>query len=912
MKFEKKTIRVNGAPKTLILDPKTKLSDILRTNLGLMGTKVGCGKGQCGSCNVILNDKLVRSCVVRWEKVPDDAIVTTIEGLGTVEEPHPIQWAFVVTGAIQCGFCTPGFIMSTKALLDKNPHPTREDVRDWFQKNRNACRCTGYVQVVDAVMEAAAVLRGEKPSRQIADMMGEKDNLWGTAYPRPSAIYKATGTWNFGDDYRTSLPDGTLFAAIVHARVSHAVLKGIDTSEAEKMEGVYRVITAKDIKGSNRLTAQMDGCDRPILCDHKIYQYGDAVALVCATSEKIARDAVKLVKLDLEELPAYMNAMDAIADDAVQIHEGVPNLYHTMHVKKGDETGPLMEKVDVTVEDNFYLQRQPHMPIEPDVGFGYMDSEDRLTIHSKSIWIFFHAGQIAPGLGLEPSQIRIVENGVGGTFGYKLSVTNEALIGAAVLATGKPVFLRYDMEETFIYTTKRCPFHVNLKYGADAGGKISVMESEFYVDHGPYSEFSARLTERGTQFIGAPYGIGNVRGKGHIVYTNHAWGGAFRAFGAPQAYLGTEILMDKLAEKLNMDPLEIREINALRPGDTFPFGQSPEVFPYQAMIKKIRPKYEAAKRRVKYESGDSIKKGLGVAFSVYSSGHDGPDTTEMAVELTEKGITVYSCWEDHGQGADMGVLGTAHECLRESLGLAPEQFRLVMNDTALVPPGIAASGSSSQVVNGNAISDACNNLLDTMRKTDGTYRTYDEMRADELPTFHKGKYVSHIRNENGRLVECTLCDDNRQGKPFETMMYAIFMAEVSVDVSTGKVSVDKFTLVSDIGKINNYAVVEGQLYGGIVQGIGLALSEDFKDFRKDTNFIKAGMPYIKDVPDNIELIHMETPREFGPFGASGVGELPLTAPHPAIINAINNACGVHITSLPALPEKILAGLKEKE
>ncbi|GBC60685.1 aldehyde oxidoreductase [Desulfonema ishimotonii] len=428
--FKKKTIRVNGVPKAIIAEPDMSLAEIIRSDIGLTGTKVGCNKGQCGSCNVILNGKLTRSCITRWEKVPDDSEVTTIEGLGTVDNLHPVQWAFVVTGAIQCGFCTPGFIISAKALLDQNPNPSRQDIRDWFQKYRNACRCTGYVQIVDAVMAAAAVLRGEKKADDFSTLMGDKGNIWGTAYPRPSAVCKATGTWDFGEDYRNRLPDNTLFAAVVRAEVSHALVRGVDTAEAEQMEGVSHIVTAKDIRGDNRLAFQTEGCERPILCDKKICQYGDPIAIVCADTEKNARAAAKKVRVETEDLPAYMNAPDAIAEGAVRIHEGVSNLYQTLNVRKGEETAPLMEKAAVTVADEFYLQRQPHMPMEPDVGFGYMDEEGRLTIHSKSIWIFFHAAQMAPGLGLEPNQIRIVENGVGGTFGYKLSLTCEPLIGA--------------------------------------------------------------------------------------------------------------------------------------------------------------------------------------------------------------------------------------------------------------------------------------------------------------------------------------------------------------------------------------------------------------------------------------------------------------------------------------------------
>jgi aldehyde oxidoreductase len=428
------------------------------------------------------------------------------------------------------------------------------------------------------------------------------------------------------------------------------------------------------------------------------------------------------------------------------------------------------------------------------------------------------------------------------------------------------------------------------------------METKFYVDHGPYYEFSERLSHRGTQFMGANYGIPNIRGVGYTVCTNQTWGSAFRAFGSPQAYTATEILMDELAEKIGVDPLELRYLNVIREGDTFPFGQEPDVYVYPDMIDTLRPKYKAALERAEKESRATVKKGVGVALGVFGATHDGPDTADIIVELTDDGVTIFNNWEDHGQGADIGALGTAHEALKP-LGIAPEQIKLVMNDTALAPNAGAASGSSSQVVKGNAIVNGCEILLKAMEKEDGSFRTYDEMKAEDLPTRHTGTWT----NMGG-----TVCDENCQGKPFGALMYGLFMAETAVDITTGKVKVDKFTFVSDIGEFNNIATVEGQMYGGLAQGIGLALSENFENIKRDSTLMGAGLPYIEDVPDNMELIHMNRPRKKGgPFGSSGIGELPLTAPHPAILNSIYNACGVRIRKLPALPERILEGLKAK-
>jgi aldehyde oxidoreductase len=384
------------------------------------------------------------------------------------------------------------------------------------------------------------------------------------------------------------------------------------------------------------------------------------------------------------------------------------------------------------------------------------------------------------------------------------------------------------------------------------------------------------------------------------VCTNHAWGSAFRAYGSPQAFLASESLMDELAEKMGIDPLELRYKNVYRPGDTTPTGQAPEVYSFPEMIDLLRPKYQAALQRAKEAPANGHKKGVGISIGIYGCGIDGPDGSEAWVELTEEGVTVYNSWQDHGQGADMGTLGTAHEALLP-LELDPKQIKLVMNDTALVPNSGPSGGSRSQVMTGNAIKNGCEQLLEAMRKPDGSYRTYQEMVAEDIPLRYKGQWTASMN---------TNCDENAQGSPFAIYMYGVFMAEVDVDTKTGKTQVEKFTVVADVGKINNKLVVDGQIYGGVAQGIGLALSEDFEDIEQHSTMLGAGVPYPKDIPDEFEIIYVETPRENGPFGAAGVGELPLTSPHVAVVNAIHNATGVRITHLPARPDKVLAGLQE--
>ena len=903
--MQKKKLYVNGIERSVVTEGSDLLADVIRKSLRLTGTKVGCGKGQCGACNVIMDGKLIRSCITKMERVPDGAAITTIEGIGTPQDLHALQMAWMIHGGAQCGFCTPGFIVSAKALLDSNPDPTRDDIRDWFQKYKNACRCTGYQMLVDAVQDAVRVLKGEISMQDLAFKLPENGKVLGTNMPRPSAAAKVTGTWDFGADAGLQLPENTLQLALVQAEVSHANILAIDTSEAERMPGVVKVVTHKDIKGKNRITGLItfpsnlgDGWDRPILCDTKVFQYGDAIAIVCADTEKNAREAAKKVKVELEVLPAYMSAPEAMEPDAIEIHPGTPNIYYIQKIAKGEDTKPIFDKAEVVVEGDFYTSRQPHLPIEPDVGFAFLDDAGKLNIHSKSIGLHLHLYMIAPGLGVEPENLVLVQNNAGGTFGYKFSPTMEALVGAAAMATGRPVFLCYDYAQQQIYTGKRSPFWTTVRYAADKEGQLLAMETDWSVDHGPYSEFGDLLTLRGAQYIGAGYDIKNIRGEGRTVCTNHAWGAAFRGYGAPESEFPSEVLMDELAEKLGMDPLELRYKNVYRKGSTTPTGQDPEVYSLPEMIDRLRPKYEAAKKRAAKRSTDAVKRGVGVAVGVYGAGLDGPDTSETDVELNPDGtVTIFNTWEDHGQGADMGTLAVAHEALRP-LALATDQIRLVMNDTSKCPNSGPAGGSRSQVVTGQAIRVGCEELLKAMKKANGSYRTYEEMQAEGLPTKVHGKWTAPAKD----------CDANGQGSPFCCYMYGVFLAEVAVDKATGKTTVEGMTCVADVGTVVNRLVVDGQIYGGLAQGIGLALTEDFEDIKKHSTLAGAGFPYIKQIPDNMEIIYVETPRPDGPFGASGVGEMPLTAPHAAVINGIYNACGARIRSIPALPEKVLAAM----
>ncbi|MHB8072415.1 MAG: molybdopterin-dependent aldehyde oxidoreductase [Desulfosporosinus fructosivorans] len=910
MTISKMFLNINGAVRMVVYEPDDNLANVLR-QMGLTGTKVGCDAGQCGACSILLDGKVTRVCTRKMKSIKEFSKIITIEGIGTPTNLHPIQMAWIAYGGVQCGFCSPGFIVSTKGLLDTNSNPTRQEVRRWFQRHRNICRCTGYKPLVDAVMAAAQVMRGEMIIDELVFKIPESGRIYNTYYPRPAAVAKVTGTSDFGADMNLKMPAGALQLALVHPKVSHAKILSIDTSEAEKMPGVFKIITHKDVKGKNRIFSPVTGpynkCnswDRPILNDVKVHMYGDTLAIVAADTRKNALAAAEKIKAELELLPEYMDALDVLADDAVEIHPGTPNIYVEAPCIKGEETESIFASAPYIVEGSFYTQRQPHGVLEPECGMAYMDEEGRVTVHCKTLALQAVIFWAAAGVGLPPEKIRVVENPTGASFGSALTPQAAALMIVAAMATGKPVCLELQYDEHTHFTGKRAPSYSNVKLAADKDGKLIGLEFDAVLDHGAYSEKAELVATKTSRYMGAGYHIPNILGLTKVVFTNHSFGTAFRAFGSPQAYAASEQVMDMLAEKIGMDPLEFRYINVYRPGSTTPNGTELSVHPLPQLLDMLRPKYKQTLERTKQESTPEKPRGVGIAVGVYNVCGGENDTSNIDLELNADGsVTSWNGWEDQGQGADVGALVLTHEALK-SLGLDPKQIILNMNDTALAPTAGPAAGSRSHFMNGNATIDAANKLMNAMRKPDGTYRTHAEMVAEGIPTRYTGTYTTIG-------LTSALNPFTGQGDPNLEYMYGVFMAEVEVDTKTGKTKVLKSTMHADVGVIGNKLAVDGQMYGGLAQGVGLALSEDYQDLKK-SNIIGLGIPAIEDIPDELDVEYLETYRAPGPFGSVGCGELPLTSPHAAILNAIYNACGVRIHELPAYPEKVIAGLKAIE
>ena len=906
---------INGVRRAVVCDPeKDTLSSVIRRT-GLTGTKVGCDTGVCGACSVILNGKVVRSCTKKMKNIEENSEIITIEGIGSPLKLHPLQQAFITFGAVQCGFCTPGFIVSSYKLLEENPNPTREEAREWFRKHRNVCRCTGFKPIIDSVMQAAKVMRGEAKMEDIIyDFEGEKE-IYGSKRPRPTALSKVCGLTDYGDDIKHKMPLGTAHLAVVISQVAHANIISIDTAEAEEMPGVIRIFTAKDVMGSNNLDApplvpRVLGrgiAPFPVFADKKINKRGDCVALVAADTEEHAREAAKKVKQNLEVLPAYMSFPEAVMPNAIQLHEGLPNFYMEQPVFKGKDTAEIFEEAEFVAEGSFHSQHEPHLPIEPDVVQGYIGEDGMLTLQCKSQGIGEDREAISNACGIPMEELRIIMNPVGGSFGYAVSSNTFAIVATAVQHLRIPCTLTLTYEEFNHMTGKRSATYSNARIACDKDGKITAAEYDIALDHGAYGTMGNKIFNNLVSVGFHGYNIPNFKALARGGSTNHAFCAAYRGFGAPQVYTTTEALIDMIAEKIGMDPFEFRYKNAARPGDLTINSMPYHDYIYPELLDKAKPYYDQYKAEAEKAKKEGKHVGVGMSLGgfIYTIGCF--DQAEVALEMNSDGtFTHFNTWEDVGQGADIGALTHAVKAL-EPLGVKPDQIKLVMNDSKTCPDTGVAAASRCHYMAGNATIDAATKLIDAMRKEDGTYRTYDEMVAEGIPT----KYIGHYDQFNIGLPP-GLDPNTGMGEKNPGYMYCVNVALVEVDVKTGKSKVLRYTCVSDIGVIGNRLSVEGQAYGGLSHSIGFALSEDYNAEDRDGNMASCGIPTIDVIPDDITLIFQETPRKAGPYGSGGCSECYQSSGHMAVINGINNACGVRIYSLPATPDKVKAGLEAKE
>ncbi len=883
--MKKISLKVNGRLRQILAHRDMVLIDLLRDVYNLTGAKQSCDrKGQCGACTVIVNGKAALSCLLKVVDLEGSDIIT-VEGLGTPDNPHLIQEAFVLAGAIQCGYCTPGMIMAAKALLDVNPDPGTEDIKKALR--RNLCRCTGYIRIIEAVKLAGRFLRGEIAPDEIRPR--PDDPKMGVSHPRPSAMIKACGVAEFGADIR--LP-GAIEVAAVRSPHQHALIRNIDTSEAETMPGVVGVMTAKDIKGTNVLKHAV--ADRPLICSDKVYQTGDAVAVVAAKTRDQALAAVKAVKVDYEPLPVLMSPREAMAEGAIRVHEDRPNVCFTWPLVKGDADKALAASAAV-VESKFKTQITHQAPLEPEVSVAFFEDGDEgeepvLVIMGRSINIHWHMGVLQQALGYE--NLRYEEPYSGGQFGMKMEVITEGIAGAAALHFKQPVRYVPSLEESMVITNKRHSFDMDLKIGADADGKLTGLTIDILVDNGAYESSGKIITQRAFYMLSSSYYIPAIKGQAKLVYTNNPWGASARGAGPPQTHFALECAMDMLAEKLNMDPLKFRQINSLTLGQTTATGYVPDQWPFPELCDAFRPAYERARKEADAHNDGIIRRGVGLGATAYGIGRP-TDKATTSVELDpDDCVTVYAAAADPGEGNDSMLTQLAAEVLELPL----DRIRLVCRDTDRTAASGPASGSRVTYLIGGAAVEGFKQLKQAMDEAGS--KTYAALKA-------AGKATRYVGAK--RIIDATpLSPETGLGPSFESQVHCIQMAEVAVNIQTGDVTVIKMTVAMDAGTIIHPLNVIGQLEGGVDMGVGFALREEYI-VGKTKDWVTFKFPTMKTSFD-IDTIVRETPRTRGALGATGVGEMTMTSTAPAVINAIKDACGVWITRLPATPDKVKAAL----
>jgi aldehyde oxidoreductase len=883
--LEKVNLTINGVQREIQVCPEQVLLDLLRRDLGLTGTKQSCDrKGQCGACTVIINKKAVRSCLKKVVDL-DGAEVITVEGLGTPDNPHLIQEAFVLAGAIQCGYCTPGMIMAAKALLDQNPDPDLPAIKKALA--RNLCRCTGYTKIIDAVRLAGRFIRGETTPEAVR--LSLKPDMIGESHPRPSAMLKACGLAEFGADIKL---ENAVELAVVHSTEFHAIIKSIDTSAASTMPGVLGIMTADDIKGTNRL--KLIEPDRPLLCEDKVRTLGDPVAIVGAETREQARAAAAAVKVTYEPLPVMMTPEESLAEGAYQIHPHSHNLCYSQPQVKGDTAGAISQAAAV-VDAEFNTQTNHQAAMEPEPCVAYLEGKGddaQLIVYGRSIMIHTTAGTLREAVGWE--NLRYREPYSGGQFGIKVNVTSEGIAAAAALHFRRPVRYVPSLAEAMLLTSKRHAFSMKVKLAANADGRITAYTNDFTVNKGAYFLTGPVIPKRALHMLSGAYFIPNVEAMARLAYTNNTAGGAARGAGPPQVTFALECAVDMLAEKIGIDPLEFRKLNSLQVGQTRSTGAGVNEWPFPELCEAIRPHFKRAQKdAAAYRSG-IIKRGVGIACHSFGVGEAG-DEAELAVEMDpDDGITIYAALADPGEGNDSMLTQLASHML----GIPLDKIRLYTRDTEKTVEMGASASSRMTYMGGGALVNALENLQQAIKEA-GT-NTYTGLQQAGKPVRYEGK----------KTVAGSSDFDPKTGQAdsYESQVHNIQMAEVEVNTETGEVSVIKMTTAIDSGPIINPQNLQGQLEGGMDQGIGYALREEFIP-GKTKDWLSFKFPTIENSFD-VEIITRETPRLNGTMGATGVGEMTMVSTAPAVINAINNACGIRIYDLPAIPEKIKAALAQ--
>jgi len=967
------TLKINGQDYPLKVPTGERLLDTLR-RLGFFSVKYGgCDHGECGACTVLLDGRSVNSCSMLTAQAEGHEI-QTVEALGEhpehgwqeTEGLHVIQQAFVDTGAIQCGYCTPAMVLVAKTLLEKNHSPSEEEVREVL--SGVLCRCTGYLKPVQAVLRAAAILRGEEvqpvdeamdepdimPKIKIIDPQDEMKTV-GKPETKVDALKLVQGKPAFTADMEKR---DLLVGKVLRSPHAHAKIKHIDVSEARALPGVVAVLTWEDIP---RVVYSTAGQSHPIpgpldtfSLDNKVRFVGDRVAFVAAETAEIAYEAMRWIKVDYEVLQPIVDPTKAMEDGAPVIHDepeyvdfgesdASRNIAAKVRIDIGDVEQGFAE-ADRIFEEEYDVPRVQHAHIEPHVVLTYWDEDDRLVVRTSTQVPFHVRRQIAPLLGLPIKRIRVIKPRVGGAFGGKQEVLIEDIAAHLTIATGRPVIYEMTREEEFIGARTRHPMRLRLKTGVKNDGTITANEMYCLSDTGAYGCHALTVAGNTGQKAMALYvGDGVYREKPNIrfysdaVYTNTVPSGAYRGYGVPQGLWAVERQMETICRELDLDPLAFRLKNALRSGELHPFSTAwnegrapiPETIHTVGLAECVQQGREAIEWDKKYSNPQwhtvpgkkHLRKGIGVALAMQGTAIARLDMGGASLKINDDGsFNLLVGATDLGTGSDT-VLG---QMAAEVLGIPLEDIIVYSSDTDFTPFDKGAYASSTTYISGAATVKAAEKVAWRIRERSvklfarqGVTVEPTEIRlADRKATAPSGEFLTfkeialdalHLSEQEQIMAVASYVS------PVSPPPFAAQFAEVTVDTDSGMVTVDKLVFAVDSGLIINPVTASGQVEGGMTQALGYATSEemvyDEAGQPRERNLVDYHIFQADEMPE-LTTIFVETFEPSHPFGVKSVSEIPIDAVAPAVGNAILDACGAYLTKIPALPERIWRSLKD--
>ena len=899
-------ISVNGSSFDVTAPGARRLSNVLRNDLGLIGTKVGCDAGDCGACTVLLDGEPVAACMIPVGRLGGRE-VTTVEGLDASGELDALKASFLRHGSAQCGICTPGMLVSAAALLRWAPSPLPNQVHDAL--GGVLCRCTGYRKIIDAVLDAPTLDRRDPPP--------EIGKAVGARMARVDGDAKMQGTQRYGADEAI---EGVLILRIVRSSHHRARFTFGDVERwMADTAGVVAVFTAGDIPGRNRFGVIPATADQPVFAVDDVRFRGEAVAMV--VGEPDTMDSLDLASFPIawHELDPVMEPQAAMEPNAPVLHADRPGNILTRGLVRRGDLEAAFRSADTVVEGSFETTFVEHAPIEPEAGSA-MRSGDRLEIWVSTQSPHMDRSAVAEIMDLEPGQVRIIPAAVGGGFGTKLDLSVQPYLALAAWRLDRPVRIVYSRSESMMSTTKRHPASMQARIGADRSGRLVAMEFEGTFNTGAYASWGPTVANRVPVHAGGPYVYDAYEARATAVHTNAPPSGAFRGFGVPQATITLECLLDELADAAGIDRLEFRLRNALDVGLPTVTGQ---VFDagvgYKDCLEALRPHWERAMaERSVSRNGPSVR-GIGLSGVWYGCGNTSlSNPSTIRVGLRRDGtVVLYQGAVDIGQGADTVMT----QICADALGVSTDAIVLVGADTDTTPDAGKTSASRQTFITGNATQLAATEVLAALATHAGVTQDTEILVEGDRVVVHREEGTTTIGlsdlpvDDQGFVAvgegtydpPTTPLDENGQGSPYAVFGFGAHLVELEVDTELGTVKLLRVTAAHDVGRAINPTLLEGQIEGGIAQGIGLGLMEDYVVGRTE-NLHDYLIPTVGDVPEVVHIL-VESNDPFGPYGAKGIGEHSLVPTAPAILNAIRDAVGAPVRRVPATPERVLEAVR---